>query len=659
MDNNHFDKKPLIGLIALFIIIFVTYLIATPTWREGLLALVKMNRSTKSVPAPTPAPVSLPPTENLCANNQAPTAVISWLGDEFSLDSGITFDGSNSFDPNNNITEYSWSFGDGRTSSGAVVQHSYSAPGSKTVSLTVEDSCGASNTANQTIEIGGVASDQDETLSRLFPGVRLWGPSVGDTNNDGRQEIFAFDASGILYGIDANGVDLPGFPVNLLSLTGPLQPVPISINNSLNNSSRNYPVTVADFDGDGVDDIAAFAFSRDASGGQYLHLFLLNHNGQVKEGWPSQGVTLETSRAVLPAIVAADLDDDGKTGGDGKKELLAKVFSVQNGSQISSLHAFRLNGSQYSATFPMVKTGGGDVLGIMANDSSAPVVADLDGNGDLEIVINFGEVISENSQYKTSVHAINYQDGADLPGWPLRYRDQVMASLTPAVGDLDGEEGLEVVLIGNTDYPGGSEGSKATSVMAYHHTAQPVAGWPVILPVADSAYCSGDNWVHTPTITDLDSDGRKETMVTCANWNASYGFVFALRPNGSVKSGWPKSFPHLHSYEPWRLIVANLSDDYPGKEVLYAAEGDEGSGGEGDDLFAWTSNGTPLQIVPSGLHPEWPRQGTKSLPATLGDLKGDGKADLIYIKSFGSVGLAGAGGSELHVFDLDGSVPTQ
>ena len=50
----------------------------------------------------------------------------------------ITFDGSTST-ANAGIASYTWSFSDGSTANGAVIQHSFAAPGSYDVVLTVTD----------------------------------------------------------------------------------------------------------------------------------------------------------------------------------------------------------------------------------------------------------------------------------------------------------------------------------------------------------------------------------------------------------------------------------------------------------------------------------------------------------------------------------------
>ncbi len=54
----------------------------------------------------------------------------------------VTFDASNSYDPDGEIVGYEWDFGDNRTASGITVSHTYSEPGNYTVTLTVTDNDG-------------------------------------------------------------------------------------------------------------------------------------------------------------------------------------------------------------------------------------------------------------------------------------------------------------------------------------------------------------------------------------------------------------------------------------------------------------------------------------------------------------------------------------
>ena len=74
-----------------------------------------------------------------------------------SVGSAVAFDGSASSDPGTTVTRYSWSFGDGTTSTGpnATASHGYTTAGSYTVSLTVADGYGQSATTSRTVTVVG------------------------------------------------------------------------------------------------------------------------------------------------------------------------------------------------------------------------------------------------------------------------------------------------------------------------------------------------------------------------------------------------------------------------------------------------------------------------------------------------------------------------
>ena len=91
---------------------------------------------------PTPGPEQPLPTPVAVIN--APTTG--------QVAQAITFDGSGS-SSNAEITTYSWTFGDGVTAEGAVIEHSYAAPGNYDVFLTVTDANGQSADASIVLTI--------------------------------------------------------------------------------------------------------------------------------------------------------------------------------------------------------------------------------------------------------------------------------------------------------------------------------------------------------------------------------------------------------------------------------------------------------------------------------------------------------------------------
>ncbi len=94
-------------------------------------------------------------TVQVTAPNQAPVAAFSYSPANPNVGAWVRFDGSASSDPDGSIAAYSWNFGDGGTSStGPVVYHQFAAAGTYTVTLTVTDNGGLTNSVSRTVQVG-------------------------------------------------------------------------------------------------------------------------------------------------------------------------------------------------------------------------------------------------------------------------------------------------------------------------------------------------------------------------------------------------------------------------------------------------------------------------------------------------------------------------
>jgi PKD repeat protein len=105
------------------------------TWDAGMY-LVEEPGDPGDPGTPTPPPAT---------PNQAPTAD-GTAGEPYVIlfdDQPIWFNGSRSDDSDGTIASYHWTFGDGNTKDGMIVNHTYTSPGNYSVTLRVTDDDGA------------------------------------------------------------------------------------------------------------------------------------------------------------------------------------------------------------------------------------------------------------------------------------------------------------------------------------------------------------------------------------------------------------------------------------------------------------------------------------------------------------------------------------
>jgi|GEM_PF-1995069 len=85
-------------------------------------------------------------TAVMLVKNRPPVAALTTSATILDKKEIVTFNASGSYDPDGTIIAYSWDFGDGITATGVNVSHSYPESGAYTVTLTVTDDDGATDT---------------------------------------------------------------------------------------------------------------------------------------------------------------------------------------------------------------------------------------------------------------------------------------------------------------------------------------------------------------------------------------------------------------------------------------------------------------------------------------------------------------------------------
>ncbi|MBI2896719.1 MAG: S8 family serine peptidase [Deltaproteobacteria bacterium] len=369
---------------------------------------------------------------------------------------------------------------------------------------------------------------------------------------------------------------------------------------------------IADVDGDSTPEIVIGA----ADGSVHL---LSGPTGRELPGWP---VATDDERGadIVSSPAVGDLD------GDGSAEIVLGTIAGQ-------LHAWHADGSPLEG-WPIDL---GDMI------LATPVLADLDGDGRKEVVT---------APYDGPVHALTAQ-GVDIDGWPVVALDETVAepraagtSASPAVGDLDGDGTLEVILGSGEGY--GPRLMQTGRVYAWHSDGSPVLGWPV-RPQALQAlpgFLLFTGVVGAPSLGDLDGDGTLETVVGALTGTGTVYGAGGDELASLSGSGWGASSDVPADTGVWVAGIASFGD-LDGDGALDVAAPLMGMSAQlarfGNFMLgAWTSSGGWLGAFPRA------QEGYSLLvnPA-IADLDGDGVAEV----------LAGSSGRVLHAVNRDGDEP--
>ncbi len=326
-------------------------------------------------------------------------------------------------------------------------------------------------------------------------------PALADLDGDGVPEIVVGSEAGKLFAWHAAGDDAKGFPVDL--------------------GYRLWasPAVLAGLDTSGAGGLAIAIGSL-----QQMHL--LNTRGRPVDGWPQpilgwpdataafaplargQGIlavtTLtpgdpsrgwlyawrENGRPLAGFPVDLPVDSDSSPAladfdGDGRWWIVA-------GDDDGWLHVLDTSGQERPG-FPVRTTGpgagptptphppGGNIHSIEAS----PALADLDGDGRLEIAVGSWD----GRMYLWD------DSGKLLDGWPVPVNDQIISSA--ALVDLDGDARLDIVV-----------GSKDGHLYGWTVEGTALPGFP---------YDLGAPVFSSPWIGDLEGDGRADIVVGANN----------------------------------------------------------------------------------------------------------------------------------------------
>jgi len=244
---------------------------------------------------------------------------------------------------------------------------------------------------------------------------------------------------------------------------------------------------------------------------------------------------------------------------------------------------------------------------------NAPAVADVDGNGSLDII-----TCERAGSTQGFVHVLNLDGTSISSNWPVEL--PATPAFTPSIGDIDNDGNNDVVIAASS---GG--------IYIFDNQGTVFPGFPVVDPNVRYSY-------QSPILADLDEDGDLE--IIGSNHGNSPGF-YVLNHDGTYYPGWPIATSGW-TYSP--PTVADINGD--GVYEIFAA--DRNTSNDGSPLptiYGLTPNGTDISNFPLSLY------GGNEGVLTIADINNDDVLDII----FGSVITDANSVGYVHAYSTDGS----
>lgn len=227
---------------------------------------------------------------------------------------------------------------------------------------------------------------------------------------------------------------------------------------------------------------------------------------------------------------------------------------------------------------------------------SSPAVGDIDGDWDLEIVVGTGTWVPGTGYYVT---AWDFVPG-DEPGGPTLNRKHRWAAggrvfSSPALADLNGNGGLDVIAIasvGDGTWTGGQDnGSKA---FAWDGRT----GNKLFETMICDSFGNAFNVHSSPTVADIDGDGRPEILfghaweVTVLNHDGTYYTDYSSSSvNNPVCRRTHEPTTDLTLWARYSVYGTPAVGDLSGDGGLEVVVGGGDEGGNPGMLYAWQPKG--------------------------------------------------------------------
>ena len=396
-------------------------------------------------------------------------------------------------------------------------------------------------------------------------------PLIYDINNDGNPEIFFGDDAGYFHGIDNNGNDLNGFPIQLEGNNSDIwgSPVAGDIDNDgeiefvissknkhcyvidqygnieLDFESSHYLMatpSLANLDSDNDLEIIVYGY---ASSGD---IYAINHDGTNVPNFP-----VEINEKILKGGAIYDLNNNGKDDIVVATENDDLIAIIYDDGTINNL----FTGSDKFRSAPSIIDYNGEII-ITAGDENGHFYGiKLDGSLAFDIIT--GNSIKSSAGFIELNNTLGIFFGSEdgnlygiditgnyLEGWPqnvLQNNNEVKINSSPIFSDLNNDNNPEVITA-----------TEEGHLIIYNIDGTPFENFPI-------SYNYG--FISSPTIVDIDNDNDLE-MVIGTTQNLS---VIDLKFESSDNSNYWNTYQGderrsgVYIYSGNNILIGDLNND--------------------------------------------------------------------------------------------------
>jgi hypothetical protein len=447
-------------------------------------------------------------------------------------------------------------------------------------------------------------------------GVNFASPSVVNINETPSLEILTADGNGCVYGWDAKGQLLSGFP---WQTAGACSGTP----------RINGPLAIGDVNGDGQIEIVAGTSGTGEAPGERGKVFVWNQNGVLLPGWPREmdwNVAYGSGHAEVYGVALANII------GNNNLEIVAGTSN--NGSSggnpdepSPNLYVWQGDGSLVPGYPVWYRTAG--IYGFTGT-------ADLTGNGFAEIIVG------RDHRY----FHVYQENGQQLPAYPMEiYLDEVaniwdvdkfvtFTRNAPIIADITGDGNFEFAIVGTVRDPAQNREVVSSALLLLRADGSRPPGWQAGKeggpPLSDEFPPA-----QAPAVANLTGDGRLEIVAPYFD-----GKLRVFTAEGNLL--WQYDFAQGYTLFASEPVIGDVTGD-GSPDIIFGTYSPDGSANGQAALLGLTAEGQllpgfPLLLTDEGNHSH---QGIRAAP-TLADIDKDCDVEII----------AASWASTLYVWDL-------